>query len=217
MDKWLCLYICDYSSFGAVSSLVQLQRRNGPYIVALCKVQVIFITIHLYCMFDTTANSKQGADTIFKVLSNTPDITNWNQHKAVDMHAIRTSQFVSVLCVHKVVLDTANFSGKCTHNVLEWEITRHKINYQSIKHSKHIYYNCQYAIYIYIYSAYVLTVNVCIRVWNILSTFTITVSMLYIYIVLMCFLWTSVSNMKHSKHIYYNLNQQMRTNIWFIW
>jgi len=41
-----------------------------------------------------------SADTICKLLPNTPDIRNCNQHKAVHLNALRTSQCVSVLCGH---------------------------------------------------------------------------------------------------------------------
>ena len=34
-----------------------------------------------------------------------------NQHKAVDLKTFGTSQFVSVLCGHIQVPETANFSG----------------------------------------------------------------------------------------------------------
>ena len=88
------------SSSDAISSLLQLQRRNGRYVVGLCKVQVTLITVAPHCLFDTSVNSTHCADTLFSVLPNTTDIRNWNQHKAIDLHALRTSQFVSVLCGH---------------------------------------------------------------------------------------------------------------------
>jgi len=38
----------------------------------------------------SVANSKHDGDTLCNVLPNTPDIRNLYQHKAVDLHAIRT-------------------------------------------------------------------------------------------------------------------------------
>jgi hypothetical protein len=84
----------------------------------VCKVQVLLITIQPYYLFDMSVNCKHAGDDVLSVTKHTIH-QKVKQQKDVALYVLYNSQFVSVLCGHVKVLDTANFSGKCTHNVLE--------------------------------------------------------------------------------------------------
>jgi len=64
-------------SSDAISYLLQIQGRDGRYVVGFCTVQVLLVTVPPYWLFDTNAKSKYGADALHKVLSNAPDSRSW--------------------------------------------------------------------------------------------------------------------------------------------
>jgi len=75
------LIVCRFPSQFLWSNLLQIHWRGG---LLLCvSARFLLITIAPYWLFDMSVNSIHAGDAILKVLSNTPDIRNWNQHTAV--------------------------------------------------------------------------------------------------------------------------------------
>jgi hypothetical protein len=80
MDMWLSSlsWVADAcGSSDAITYLLQIQGRDGRYVVGFCKVQVLLVTIPPYWLFDTSDKSKYGADALYKVLPNAPDSRSW--------------------------------------------------------------------------------------------------------------------------------------------